>query len=467
MGFTGSERVTVAARQRALTVEPATNERGARRTPARHSVARCPGVTCPWRFQDDSSHRRGAKRTDSARTWATEAVGRRIDATVLVVGNYRPTIATVRSLGRAGCRLVVGCPPVRSYAEKSRHVEEAWAHPPLEDAAFATALLAFLAARPDIDAIFPVSGLAIMRLCELHGQLPRPLPVAMPDPRLVHICDDKTALLDVAERVGVPYPAWMVVPGSPGLKDATARVGFPCVVKPAVAERRLFGEKALILRDPAALETRLAAWPEDDGELLVQRFVEGLRHNLHLVAQSGRLLRCLDTLSLRTQRLNGSGLTVSSVSVPTPPAMRAWCAKLLEAIDYSGIGCLQFLDDQERGEVAFLELNPRMAAGSGVAPYCGLDLPRHALELALGLPVEPDSSPDAYRMGVRYAWTEGDLAGLATTLRQGDIGAGDAVAWLGRSLHDALAADIHAGWDWGDMGPTLAIYRRRVGLAPG
>ena len=121
--------------------------------------------------------------------------------------------------------------------------------------------------------------------------------------------------------------------------------------------------------------------------MLVQRYVEGLRHNLHLVAKDGRLLRCLDTVSLRTQRLNGSGLTVSSVSVPTPPAMRAWCAKLLEAIDYTGIGCLQFLDDQERGEMAFLELNPRMAAGSGIAPYCGLDLPRHALELALGLPV--------------------------------------------------------------------------------
>ena len=390
-----------------------------------------------------------------------------IDARVLVVGNYRPTIATVRSLGRAGYRLVVGCPPLRSYAEKSRHVDEAWAHPPLEDVAFAPALLAFLAARPDIDAIFPVSGLAIMRLCEVQAQLPRPLPVAMPDPRLVDICDDKTALLDVAERVGVPYPAWMVVPDAAELRQATARVGFPCVVKPAVAERRLFGEKALILRDAAALAARLPAWPEDGGELLVQRYVEGLRHNLHLVAKDGRLLRCLDTVSLRTQRLNGSGLTVSSVSVPTPPAMRAWCARLLEAIDYTGIGCLQFLDDQERGEVAFLELNPRMAAGSGIAPYCGLDLPRHALELALGLPVQAEESPDAYRMGVRYAWTEGDLAGLATTLRQREIGLGDTVAWLGRSLRDAVTADIHAAWDWRDMGPTLAIYRRRMGLARG
>ena len=144
--------------------------------------------------------------------------------------------------------------------------------------------------------------------------------------------------------------------------------------------------------------------------------------------------------------------------------MRAWCARLLEAIGYTGIGCLQFLDDQGRGEVAFLELNPRMAAGSGIAPYCGLDLPRHALELALGLPVAPEPSPDAYRMGVRYAWTEGDLAGLATMLRQRELGLGQGIIWLGRAARDALGADIHAGLDRRDLGPTLAILRRRVGL---
>jgi biotin carboxylase len=387
-----------------------------------------------------------------------------LEATVLVVGNYRPTIATVRSLGRAGCRLVVGCPPLRSYAEKSRHVGEAWAHPPLEDPGFNEALLEYLARRPDIDAVFPVSGLAIMRLCEILERLPRPLPVAMPEPRLVDICDDKTALLEVAERVGVPYPAWDIVPDASHLTAAAARIGFPCVVKPAVAERRLLGEKALILRDPAELEARLPAWPEDGGELLVQRYVEGLRHNLHLVAKDGQLLRCLDTVSLRTQRLNGSGLTVSSVSAPTPPAMHEWCAKLLQDINYTGIGCLQFLEDERRGEVAFLELNPRMAAGSGIAPFCGLDLPRHALELVLGLPIEPESASAPYRMGVRYAWTEGDLAGLATTLRQREIGAGEALAWFGRAVRDAISADIHAAWDWGDPGPTWAIYRRRIGL---
>jgi len=396
----------------------------------------------------------------------TRAAAHTLNVKVLVIGNYRPTVATVRSLGRAGCRLVVGCPPLRWYAEKSRHVSEAWIHPPLEDSAFGPALLDFLFRRPDIDVIFPVSGHAIMQLCELHNQLPRPLPLAMPTPRLVELCDHKTGLLEVAKRVGVPYPAWTLVDGPADLKEAAGYIGFPCVIKPAGAERRLFGEKALIFHDVKALDDRLRAWTDDGCKLIVQRYVDGVRHNLHLVAKDGRLLRCLDTVSLRTQRLNGAGLTVSAISVPTPPLMREWCAKLLAAIDYTGIGCLQFLHNQKSGETAFLELNPRMAAGSGIAPYCGLDLPRHALELALGLPVESESAPDDYRMGMRYAWTEGDLAGLAIMFRQRQIGMGEALAWLGRAFRDAVTADIHATLDWRDMGPTLAIYRRRVRLGP-
>ena len=63
---------------------------------------------------------------------------------------------------------------------------------------------------------FPSAGSRSCACARCTAQLPRPLPVAMPDPRLVDICDDKTALLDVAERVGVPYPAWTVVAGRRG-----------------------------------------------------------------------------------------------------------------------------------------------------------------------------------------------------------------------------------------------------------
>jgi hypothetical protein len=81
----------------------------------------------------------------------------------------------------------------------------------------------------------------------------------------------------------------MVVP-TPGAATGDGAVGFPCKV--SLAERRLFGEKALILRRrcPAA---RLPALPEDGGEL-PSSAMSRPRHNLHLVAGTAAP-RCLDT----------------------------------------------------------------------------------------------------------------------------------------------------------------------------
>ncbi|MCB1883162.1 MAG: ATP-grasp domain-containing protein [Geminicoccaceae bacterium] len=385
---------------------------------------------------------------------------------VLLIGNYRPTLSAVRSLGRAGHRLVMGCERIGAFAERSRHVAERWDHPELTDPdEFGPALLAFLESRPDIDALFPVSGLAIMRVCEVFERLPPRLAVAMPHPRLVELCDHKTKLLDVAESLGIPYPPYALVDDMPALKAAAVRLGTPLVVKAAFAERRLGGEKALILRDEAAFARALPDWP-GIGTLLVQRYAEGPRHNLHFVAKDGRLLRCLDSISLRTQRPNGSGLTVESVCVRTPPHLRAWCARMIGRMGYTGIGCLQFLVDPKDGAAAFLEINPRMAAGYGIAQHGGLDMPRLALDLATGVPVaERPDDEDGYRIGDRYAWTEGDIAGLKLALKRGEVGPFAALAWAGRILKSAFRADAHASWRRDDPRPTLAILARSLGLA--
>ncbi len=385
---------------------------------------------------------------------------------VLVVGNYRPTLSVVRSLGRAGHRLIVGVERMGAYAERSRYASGVWPHPDLRDGpAFGAALLDYVAEHPDLDALFPVSGLAIMRVCEVFDRLPPGLAAAMPHPRLVELCDHKTKLLEMADELGIPYPRFAYVDDLDGLKSAAARVGLPLVVKPAIAEERLFGEKAAIFKEQSAFNRTFREWPPGQGALLVQRYAEGPRHNLHFAAKDGRLLRCLDSISLRTQRPNGSGLTVESVAVPTPPKLRAWCADMLGAMRYTGIGCLQFLVDPKDDGAAFLEINPRVAAGYGVAQAAGLDMPTLALDLSLGREVPALADAEAgYRYGTRYAWTEGDIAGLKLAWRGGEIGTAKALAWLGRIAKSALRADAHASWTKADPRPTYLILRRALGL---
>lgn len=392
-----------------------------------------------------------------------------MSSSVLVVGNYRPTVAVVRSLGRAGYRVIVGREANGYIADLSRYASETWEHPPIkeQEAAFIDALASFLTSRTEIGVLFPVSGLAIMALCRHRGRVPANVRIAMPDPAVVEACDHKTMLLEAARRLGIPHPAFALAADPAALTAAASEVGYPCVVKPMVAEQRLFGEKAVICVRPEDLERAFRTWPEGHGSLLVQRYATGIRHNLHLAARDGRILRCLDSLSLRTQRADGTGLTVEAVSVPVPEDLRRHCSTLLRELSYTGIACVQFIQDQKDGATAFLEINPRLAAGYAIAQHCGLDLPVLAVKLALGEPIEERDDRADYVMSARYAWTYGDLKGLKHALRHRKVDRWGAVKWLSAAGLNLLRADIHATWSWTDPRPALALCAQTLKGAGG
>lgn len=384
---------------------------------------------------------------------------------VLVVGNYRPTLSVVRSLARAGYSVAVAREPWTSFAERSKAAKEAVDLPAVEDErAFVGAIGAFLRRRPDIRFVFPVRGLALMHLSRRRDELPPGVVVAAPPARLVELCDDKLAMLRLAEEIGLPQPPHALVEDYGALRREARAVGFPLVVKPAVAELKLFGEKAVICETEAALERALPGWPEGHASLLLQGFARGLRHNLHFAARDGELLRCLDAVSLRTQRPDGTGLTVEGISVPLAPNLEAWCRELVRRLDYTGIGCLQFIVDPDTGQAAFLENNPRLAAGYAIAQHCGLDMPLAAVRLAACEPWPDDAGSFTYPSGRRFAWTQGDLGGLRLALRQGDIDRAGAARWLLAALRSAVRADFHLTWRRDDPWPTLALYARAFGI---
>lgn len=384
-------------------------------------------------------------------------------ATVLVVGNYRPSISVVRSLGKAGHRVIVGREPWASYAERSRYAAEVWDHPSIEhdETGFISALQEFLQHRSDIGFVFPVRGLAIISLCRHLSRIPSHIKLIMPDPSLVEICDHKTKMLSVVAELGIPYPPFAIVSTLTDLLQQTEAIGYPCIIKPTVAELRINGEKGLICHTTAELQNRLTQWPPGHDTLMVQRYAMGLRHNLHFAAKEGELLRCLDAVSVRTQRPDGTGLTVEGIAVEVPDSLHDYCRQLVRRLGYTGIGCLQFICDERRGSEDFLEINPRLAAGYAIAQYCGLDLPLIALNLVQSVAIP--SGGETYPAGKRFAWTQGDLAGLKVAWRHGEITSVQAVQWFANAVKAFLRADMHLTWSWHDPSPALAIYARAFG----
>jgi biotin carboxylase len=379
--------------------------------------------------------------------------------TVLLLGNYRPTIVVVRSLARAGYRVIVGARG-EGGAEHSRFTSEVWDHPAAGHATFVGTLRAFLQARPEVGIVFPVAEEYVRAVSAARASLPADRVYALPQADVVAAMIDKVRAYHIAESVGVPVASWTCVERPEDLEPACGMLGYPVVLRSVNSMRPFGSRKAVIVGTPRAVREIVRVWPEGRPRLLVQRWVDGIRHNVYFAANAGRIVRMADVDVARTDQPDTTGLAVAGRTRPVDRALHAFTAAITERVAYHGVGCAQFIVGRDGGPTTFLELNPRLGGNHAVPEASGVEL--STLAIALAATDRIDVPFVAGRPGLRYAWTYGDLRGLRAARASGRVARRETAAWAWRIVCAFFAADVHMTWRWDDPLPTLALYARRV-----
>lgn len=388
-------------------------------------------------------------------------------SSVLVIGTYRQTLTVIRSLARAGHRVILGMHGDAATCDYSRYVDETWAHPAVDSNCdrFAAALSTFLEQRKDVRSVMPVGESEIRLFAEKYAEISSGTRLLMCNPELVRTCLDKPTMSAIVDQLGIPQSRYTTASDCRSLFAAADSVGYPCIVKLADSEFLLHGRKARIYENAEAIRQDFTEWPIENKSLIVQTYVAGKRLNLYFFAHEGRIVSLGQVLALRTDRPDGTGLSVSGRTVSPDPVLIEYCQAIVEHLNYSGVGCMQFLVDDANGITTFLEHNPRLGAGC-VLPYlAGLDLPRLMVDFALNEQAEPNEPPYPCKVGVQYSWTTGDLMGLKRAVVNREVGAGGTALWLLAMVKSALTAPNHVSWDWRDPLPTIMQYSRICGSA--
>lgn len=376
--------------------------------------------------------------------------------TVLLLGNFRPTVAITRRLSRLGYRVVV-TRDNGGLAAASRHCAEIWDAPrPASDPGFFNCLAAFLEQRPDIDIVMPVEEKYVLGLAHNRHRLPGDRTYATPSDDIVKTCLDKVAMLDVCARIGVPSAPAETVTTFEGLRDAASRVGFPLVVRPLWSTRPIAGRKAFITMDEASFREGLPEWPEGHDSLIVQRFIDGPRYNVDYAAQGGRTIHAVATRILRTDAWDYTGIDVCGETVPMPDDLWDFTERMNAELNYTGVGLIQFMVDRARDEISFLELNPRFNGNTAVPDRAGLELVRLAIDLA-----EHPERPEPVVIsqgGLRHAWFYGDVMGIRKSLKRGIMARSAVPRAVWNALRDGLTADFHVIWSWRDPMPAITQF---------
>ena len=387
----------------------------------------------------------------------------RVSCGVLLLGNYRPTLAVARTLAPLGYQITVAGRGGEGTAEYSRHVKDHIAVVPRADDRESALpwLKDLLASRPDIEVVITVRDDWVRLVAEEATELGDAVLWVTPQPDSVIATVDKTAMFTRCTELGVPVEPFSVVSRSElgqGLRD----VGLPAVIRPLQPGLRLSRRKAIFVErhDDPSLAALDAAEPGT--ALIVQRQAGGHRRNLYFTARRGRIVAVTQSDIHCTDRVDGGGLTVEGVTSMPRDDLLGWTSQLLASLDYTGIGCAQFMSDAKSGRASSLEINPRIVGSHAVAEAAGVPLAALAVALARGDPVDP--GPMVGTSGIAYAWTYGDIRGLAVERLLRRVGPLAALRWSVQMIRAVYRSHLHMIWDRSDPISALALLARQAGL---
>jgi D-aspartate ligase len=270
-------------------------------------------------------------------------------------------LAAVRSLGRAGIRVLAVDHRASALGFRSKYAEALVSPDPFEDE---RRFVDFIRALGDV-VVFPTHDDSLNAI----GRYADDLEVRTPFPgwAVLEQLQSKRAQLDRAAEAGVDIPA-----SEPGT--------FPVIVKPdrSVEFKRRYRRQAFRCETPAELEAALAKTKEFGA--IVQEFVPGGDDALYTVGSyidaDGEALGVFSGRKLR-QTPPGIGTCRVGEAVWVQEAVDA-ALRLLRAFEYRGISQVEFKRDPRDGRFKLMEINARLWQWHGLAAACGVDIPRIA-----------------------------------------------------------------------------------------
>ncbi len=375
--------------------------------------------------------------------------------TVLLLGNYRPSLTLARTLRDRGLRVVVGTHGCDKSCNHSNAVSYIWDHSPLTSSPdnFIKELHRFVESNTGPVSIFPIAE-EYVRLIAQHEKLFNAFPnIISMSADTVNNCLNKNYMMQLALKNGVPTAEYASTSEEIEFSSAIRKLGYPVIIRPKDSTRRLAGKKAVFLENEKSLAAITDDIKRERYDLLVQQKFTGARHNIYFAANSGKLIRCLHAVINRTDSIDDTGLAVKGITLRPEGELVEQTSRLLAALDYSGIGCAQFLVNPDNGRTSFLEINPRIAGNHALPEHAGLDLGNYLFDWASGN--EPDQHPVMGKADIRYCWTSGDLMGIKVSFLRGEINAVTAAKWCLRAVIDGIRSDVHMVFCMSDPVPGI------------
>ena len=384
---------------------------------------------------------------------------------VLVLdGNQNQAVACVRSLARAGHRVLVGESSSWSKAGWSRFCHDTFQYPaPQENAGGFVERIASLAGSEPGTFILPVTDATTLPLSanrDVIGAAGAHL--VLPEHADVLRALDKEETVRLACSLGFTVPKTVTLRNLEDAKQVGAGLSFPIVLKPRRSQE--FSPDRLVR---ATGRPRYAQNAEEcvlsylqmsrcSSDILAQEFVEGSGLGYFALMRHGELRAEFAHRRIRDAYPSGSGSALR-VSVEPDPGIRKAALAILGGLHWHGVAMVEFRQQPGRTPV-FMEVNGRLWHSLALACCAGADFPAWLAELAERGEIQ---APRPFRAGVQCRWWLGDFRHLLEVWRGAPRGFPGKYPPRLRTLLEELTPSpgaYHDNFRWDDPLPEVGDW---------
>jgi predicted ATP-grasp superfamily ATP-dependent carboligase len=335
-------------------------------------------------------------------------------------GNENQAVAAVRSLARAGHRVVVGASTSWSKAGWSRGAACTFVYPaPQQDALAFVRRISEEAAREPGTLVLPMTERTTLPL-SLHRDViyAAGARMVLPPHTTVLRAFDKQETTRLAASLGVSVPKTVIITGINEARRVIATLPYPVVLKPRSSEEVSAAGKVtatgapLYARDADEFLAAYEAISRRCSAVLVQEFIEGEGTGYFALMNEGELRVEFAHRRIRDVRPTGSGSALRESVRPDARVKEAALA-ILRALRWHGVAMVEFRQKRD-GTPVFMEVNGRFWNSLPLAVYSGADFPARLAEMAERGDIETRLD---YRVGIKCRWLLGDLRHFIEVLR--------------------------------------------------